>query len=150
MGSMNSPNALCRESLRDRETAFIQKYSFIEDPQERLQAVCSYSHSVAPVPGEECHDGNLVRGCSSPVWLCGVVKDGRLTLTMSSPTPLVKSLAGIICDLCDQATPGEIEAWEPVWLTELRIDRHLSATRQNGLAAILQRIREILHDVGNK
>jgi cysteine desulfuration protein SufE len=145
---MNSPNALLREPLLDREAAFIQKYSFIEDPQERLQAVCSYTHSVAPVSEEERHDGNLVRGCSSPVWLCGGVEDGRLTLTMSSPTPLVKSLAGIVCDLCDHATPAEIEAWEPVWLTELRIDRHLSATRQNGLAAILQRIREILQNDG--
>lgn len=128
---------------QERESVFIEKYSFIEDPQERLQAVCSYRCSVAPVQKNECTDANLVQGCSSPVWLTGRVENGKVILAMSSPTPLVSSLAGVVCDLCNNARADDIQSWEPQWLQGLRIDRHLSSTRQNGLAAILNRIREI-------
>jgi cysteine desulfuration protein SufE len=129
--------------LMAREAALISRFSIIEDPQERLQALSSTKPKLPGVAENEQVDDNLVQGCSSPVWLTGRLHDGHLQLAMSSPTPLVASLAGIFCDLCHNIPPDEIQQWEPRWLQDLGIEGVLSATRQHGLRSVLLRIREL-------
>lgn len=146
---MSNGAEINRTTPGERETKLVERFEVIEDLQERLQALCSYKPRVVELREELCNDGNLVRGCSSPVWIDGSVCDGRLELSMRSPTTLVRSLAGIVCDLCNQSTPSEIFVWEPSWLQKLRVDRYVSGTRQNGLAAIFQRIRFLAEQQAN-
>lgn len=130
-----------KESPAQREAELIEKYGIIEDAQERLHVLCGRAPKVAPLAEEDCREEFLVRGCSSPVWLEGTMREGRLHLRMTSPTPLVRSLAGIVCDLCDGALAEEVQNFTPTWPERLGVQRFLSEARQKGLAAIWKQIR---------
>jgi len=87
-------------------------------------------------------DERLVRGCSSRVWLVGEVRDGRCHFRMDADSPLVKGLVALLCEVYEGGTPEEIVTVEPEIVTALGIDRMLSPTRLNGLAAVRNTIRE--------
>ena len=129
------------ETPTQREDALVEKYHIIEDPQERLQVLCSRKPRVTRLPEEACREELLVQGCSSPVWLEGGVSEGILHLRLHSPTPLVGALAGLLCDLADGQPAAEVRDFTPTWAARLGVLRFLSETRQRGLAAVWQRIR---------
>lgn len=131
-----------RVTLADRQHALIAKLAIIEDAHERLAAITSRGKKW-PVPAEsERADERLVRGCSSRVWLVGEVRDGCCHFRMEADSPLVKGLVALLCEVYEGGTPEEIVTVEPEIVTALGIDRMLSPTRLNGLAAVRNAIRE--------
>ena len=129
-------------NLADRQRKLIAKLAIIEDAHERLAAITSRAKKW-PVPSEsERTDARLVRGCSSRVWLVGELRAGRCHFRIDADSPLVKGIATLLCEVYDGGTPDEIAATEPEIFTALGLDRMLSPTRLNGLAAIRHAIRE--------
>jgi len=68
-----------------------------------------------------------------------------LHLSMFSASPLVYSLAGIVCDLCHGTPVEEVQKFQPKWISSLGLERYLSATRQRGMNSIHKAIIEIVH-----
>ena len=129
-------------TLADHQRTLIAKLSIIEDAHERLAAITSRAKKW-PVPAEdERTDERLVRGCSSRVWFVGEVRDGRCHFRIDADSPLVKGIATLLCEVYEGGTPEEVLAVEPEIIAGLGIDRMLSPTRLNGLAAVRNTIRE--------
>jgi len=120
----------------ERQAAIRGTLGSIDDPQERLTVATGWKSTMAPLREEERTEENLVRGCSSRVWLAAEMEEGRCRFRMDADSPLVRGLAGLLCGIYDGATPEEVLAEEPVVLAELGILRNLSPTRQNGMAAV--------------
>lgn len=131
-------------TLDEKQRRLIADLAVIPDAQERLAIVTGRAARRCPplAPGERV-DANRVPGCVSAVWLAGGVCDGRLRLRAEADSPLVKGLVALLCELYDDTDPAEAAEVEPVVLEELRLDRSLSPTRRNGLAAVRARIREL-------
>jgi len=129
-------------TLADHQRALITRLAIIEDAHERLAAITSRAKKWAvPTEGERT-DERLVRGCSSRVWLVGEVRAGRCHFRIDADSPLVKGLAALLCEVYEGGTPEEIVVVEPEIIAALGIDRMLSPTRLNGLAAVRNTIRE--------
>ncbi len=133
MGGMN---------LAERQQQLIARYALIEDPQERLAAVVERARKLAPLAEEEKCDSNRVQGCTSRVWLLGVLEEGRCRFRLDADSTLVKGLAALLCEACDDAGASEIAASGMDVLEELRLVDHLSPTRRHGLAQVWKAIRE--------
>ena len=129
-------------TLAERQRDLIAKLSIIEDPHERLAAITSRAKKWPMPDASERTDAWLVRGCSSRVWLVGEIREGRAHFRIDADSPLVKGIATLMCEVYEDGTPDEIAAVEPEIFTALGIDRMLSPTRLNGLAAIRHAIRE--------
>lgn len=90
-------------------------------------------------------DDTLVRGCQSQVWLI-VTRDpdaGIMRLQLDSDAHIVRGLIAIVLAAYQQRTPQEILDYDIEGLFEsLDLLKHLSATRGNGLRAMVHRIRE--------
>jgi len=128
-------------SLPEKQRALIERYRLIEDAHERLAAITSRGKKWPPVTETERTDAALVPGCSSRVWLAGEIVEGVCRFRMDADSPLVKGLAALLCELYDGASAAEVASVEPEITTALGLERMLSPTRLNGLAAIRQTIR---------
>ena len=133
-------------SLVDKQQALIDDLSVIDNRQERLSVIVDRFRRAAPLDATEKSDANRVPGCISAVWLVGEFRNGLLHLRVDADSPMVKGLVGLLCGLYDKATPAEIVAVEPTFLDELGLNRDLSPTRRNGLAAVRARIRELARE----
>jgi len=121
---------------RDRQNAFIQKYSVIPDAHERLSAISTHKVGLEPLRDDERVDANLVPGCVSRVWLARSFEEGRCRFRMDAQSALVKGLAAALCELYDGAPPQEIAETDAELFEKLGIARNLTPTRLNGLTNV--------------
>lgn len=140
---MQSGVYLSPMSVSEKQRDLISRYQLIEDPHERLAAITSRGKKWPGLAAAERTETALVPGCSSRVWLAGEFADGVARFRVEADSPLVKGLATLLCELYDGAAPAEIVAVEPDLAQALGLERQLSPTRLNGLAAIRQKIRAL-------
>ena len=124
-----------------RQAEFIERYSIIPDPHERLAALTSRRSPLPPLAPEEHTNALLVPGCVSRVWLARSLENGRCRFRLDAESAIVKGLLSLVCEIYDDATPEEIAAVEPELLDALGISRNLSPTRLNGISKVREQIR---------
>lgn len=116
-------------------------FAVFEDPHERLNAVVDRARKALPLPAAERTDVHRVHGCVSVVWLASEHRDATCHFRGDAESPLVRGLVVFLCDFFTGASPAEIAATPLDPLAELGLTKHLSPTRQNGLAAVRATIR---------
>jgi len=130
-------------TVSEKQAQLIEDLSFIEDRQERLAAVVDRGRRRPPFPPDSKTDAHRVVGCISQVWVTGELRDGALHFAFDADSPLVKGLVALLIDLYEGGAPADIVATEPVLFETLGINRDLTPTRQNGLAAVRSKIKAI-------
>ncbi len=140
-------------SPQQRQADLIARYAIIPDPHERLAALITRRQAVPVLPAGERTEENLVQGCQSRVWIAGhydtgtSAGTGRCRFRMEAESAMVKGLVALLCELYDDATPGEILAVEPEIFESLGIARNLTPTRLNGLAGVRAHLRRFAEQV---
>ncbi len=130
------------DSVAMREQRVIAALSWTPDPRERL-AELMHSHAQATAFPEEARvDQNVVPGCTAKVWLYCSWEGGRCRFAADANAPVVKALAGMLCELLDRAMPEEVLRYDLGIVGRLGLDRVLSPTRQNGLHHLLMRMKQ--------
>jgi cysteine desulfuration protein SufE len=128
--------------LAEKQRQIIARYGVIEDRHERLAAIVARGQKWPEVPAEARTEERMVRGCTTPVWLRGEVREGRCHFRISAGSSLIKGLGALLTELYDGETPAAVAAFEPDLLAGLGLDRHISPTRLNGLDQIRRAIRD--------
>ena len=130
-----------RPSLEEIREAF----SFFDSWEDKYRFVIDLGKDLPPMDPADQTEDHLVRGCQSQVWLVSEfdADDGVLRLTLDSDAHIVRGLIAIVLAAYDGRTPQQILDYDIEGLfDELDLLKHLSATRGNGLRAMVQRIRE--------
>jgi cysteine desulfuration protein SufE len=143
----------------DNERRLNEDFLPLTDPQERLALIVeACAGGGIPAPGRR--DADLVPGCVSRVWLRGSAlpnaadegrageivsgqQETRLRLVWDAESPLVRGLAGLICQIYDGAPLAEIPPHKSALLSTLGLARQLSPTRLRGLGAVEARIHQL-------
>lgn len=82
----------------------------------------------------------------SVVWLVGEHRDGRCFFRSDATSPLVRGLVVFLSSFFNDTPPAEILATNADPLAALDLERNLSPTRRNGLAAV----RAAIHDFARR
>ncbi len=130
-------------TLAEKQQNLIEDLNGIHDPHERLTVVMARADSSGRFDPMRRIDAKLVPGCVSRVWLTGFCRDGLCQFDCDADSPMVKGLVTLLCDLYSGFPPEEVLAVEPEFWTACGLDRLLSPTRLNGLAAVRKRIRDV-------
>jgi cysteine desulfuration protein SufE len=127
--------------LNERLQLLRDEFGVFDDPHERLNAVLDRRRTAPPLPEDERIETNRVRGCVSVVWLVGERHESVCRFRSDAESLLVRGLVGFLCDFFTGAPAKEIVTSDLDPLAELGLTKHLSPTRQNGLAAARAAIR---------
>lgn len=128
-------------TLLEREQALTESLLILPDSQERLSTLVQRASRLPAMDPADQVEANLVRGCVSQVWLACSFTEGNCHFRSAADSPLVAGLVGMLAQLCDGRPAAELTNFEPKILQDLGIWRNLSPTRQNGLNAVMQTIR---------
>lgn len=121
----------------------IDTLGFFDSWEDRYKYIIDLGKELPPLAEEHRVEANLVRGCQSQVWLISEVQDGRLLFAADSDAFIVKGLLGVVLAAYNGKTPGEILAFDiEAYFDALNLLQHLSATRGNGLRAMVKRIQD--------
>lgn len=121
-----------------------ETFAFFDSWEDKYRFVIDLGKDLPDLDDAEKTEANLVRGCQSQVWLVSRVDpdSGRMRLSLDSDAHIVRGLIAIVLAAYDGRTPEEILQFDIEGLfEELDLLGHLSATRGNGLRAMVQTIR---------
>jgi cysteine desulfuration protein SufE len=111
------------------------------DPLDRLEYLVDRARAQPPLAPEEKNEANRIEGCMAQLWLVGAVEDGHCRFRCDSDSMVVKSVASLLCELYDGATPREVVEHPPDFLATAGVTSHLSANRRNALTQVWKKIR---------
>jgi cysteine desulfuration protein SufE len=117
---------------------------FVDSWEERYKYIIDLGKDLPALPEDKRTEDRLVRGCQSQVWIDEQMEGDRVQLAVDSDAFIVKGLLCIILAAFSNKTPQEILDFDiEGYFEELELMNHLSATRGNGLRAMVARIQDI-------
>ena len=127
--------------LSDRQQEIIGEFQFFDSWMDKYQYLIDLGHELEPLTEEEKNENNLVRGCQSQVWMVVDGDAANVTIRANSDAAIVSGLIALVVRLYSKASAEEIIKTEPEFVEALGLSQHLSPTRANGLASMLQRLK---------
>ncbi len=130
------------ESIRDRQDDIVSEFElFGEDWQEKYEHIINLGKELKCDDPALHSDDNKVKGCQSNVWLRTDERAGRLYLQGDSDALIVKGLVALVLRLYSGSTYQEILDTNPDFIERIGLGANLSATRSNGLSAMVKQIK---------
>jgi cysteine desulfuration protein SufE len=123
------------------QAAITEEFSFFSDWTERYQYLIDLGRKLPPFPEELKTEEHKVQGCQSQVWLVVEGNRERLQFRAISDSAIVSGLIALLLRVYSGRSAREILDIEPRFVEAIGLAKHLSPTRSNGLAAMLNTIR---------
>ncbi len=125
-----------------------EEFEHLPEWKDRCEFLIDLGFELPPFPEEARTEENKVRGCQSNVWMIAQVDHStdppRIYLMADSDAMIVRGLIAVILAMYSGKTPQEILSTDAQAVFErLGLSRHLSTARKNGLAGMVQRIRQL-------
>lgn len=124
------------------QAAIAEEFSFFGDWSERYQYLIDLGRKLPPFPEEWKTEENRLHGCQSMVWIVPEGDAGDLSFKAVSDSSIVSGLIYLALRVYSGRSAGEILATSPDYIADIGLAKHLSPTRSNGLAALLQFIQD--------
>ena len=124
------------------QAAIADEFAFFGDWTERYQYLIDLGRKLAPFPDALKTEAHKVTGCQSQVWLVPSGDATRLEFQATSDSAIVSGLIALLLRVYSGRPAQEILDTEPRFIEAIGLAKHLSPTRSNGLAAMLQTMRE--------
>ena len=127
--------------LSDRQQEIIDEFEFYDSWMDKYQYLIDLGKDLEPLEEGEKNETNLVRGCQSQVWMIVSGHSGNVEVRANSDAAIVSGLIALVIRLYSNASAEEIIKTEPEFVKAIGLSQHLSPTRANGLASMLQRLK---------
>lgn len=126
----------------EAQAAIADEFSFFGDWSERYQYLIDLGRKLPPFPEEWKTEENRLQGCQSMVWIVAEGNADELAFKAVSDSSIVSGLVYLALRVYSGRSAGEILATTPDYIADIGLAKHLSPTRSNGLAALLQFIQD--------
>ena len=133
-----SPESATANAAQD---AIVEEFGYFGDWAERYQYLIDLGRKLPPLADALRTDEHKVSGCQSQVWIVPHGDASGLAFEAISDSSIVSGLIALLLRVYSGRPAAEILATEPQFVQALGLKQHLSPTRSNGLAALLDFIR---------
>lgn len=128
-------------NLKSIEEA-VENFGLFGDWEERYRYLIDLGRAIPNLDEEYKTEENLVRGCTSRVWLVSEMEGDIFTFKADSDAHIVRGLIGLLMAAYQGKTKDEIAAIDiEEKFKEIGLDQHLSPNRRSGFFAMVERIK---------
>lgn len=128
-------------SIEQAQAAVVEDFSQFVDWMEKYEYLIELGKGLEPLPAAYKSQDFLIEGCQSRVWLVPKLQDGLLFFLADSDAIITKGIISLLIGVFSGRRPAEIAAAPLHFLEEIGLKDHLSPTRANGLAAMVEKIK---------
>jgi cysteine desulfuration protein SufE len=118
----------------------ISDFSLFDNWLDRYQYLIDLGKALEPLSESEKTDDILLHGCQSRVWLIIEGNANEMKIRANSDAAIVSGLIALLIRVYSGASAEQILEAKPEFIDALGLQQHLSATRANGLHAMLEAI----------
>ena len=131
------------EELLAAQEEIVETFSLLEDWTDRYQYLIDLGRQMPALPEAFKTEQYRLKGCQSQVWIKTALEEGRLHVLAASDSSIVAGLIALLLKVYGDRRPADILSTPPDFIRKIGLDEHLSPTRSNGLAAMVQQIRQM-------
>lgn len=128
----------------------ISDFSLFDNWLDRYQYLIDLGKNLKPLEDWEKTDEVLLHGCQSRVWLLIEGCADEVTIRANSDAAIVSGLIALLIRLYSGASAAQILNTQPEFISAIGLQQHLSATRANGLHAMLQAINKAANEFASE
>ena len=125
----------------DAQAAIADEFSLFGDWSERYQYLIDLGRKLPDLPESLKTEEHRLLGCQSKVWIVAGGNAARLDFQAISDSTIVSGLIYLALRVYSGRPASEILATAPDYISTIGLAKHLSPTRSNGLAALLDFIK---------
>ena len=133
-------------TLQDRKEQIIEEFSMFDEWLDKYEYIIELGKNLPVFHEEQKTDEKLIKGCQSRVWLDWKLEDGLLYFTADSDAIITKGIISLLISVYSERTPKEIADDDFLFIEQLGLRENLSPTRANGLASMIDTIKQIAQD----
>lgn len=126
------------EEVQDR---IVREFSALGDWTDKYKHIIRQGEELDPLEDEHKVEDNMVKGCQSNVWLVADLNEDKVDFKADSDAAIVKGLIGLLFRVYNHQHPEDILSTPPDFIEDIGMQEHLSATRANGLAAMIKQMK---------
>lgn len=129
-------------NIKEKQDEIISDFSFFDDWTQKYEHIIDLGKDLPLIDPSLKTDEYLIKGCQSQVWLFAELGDDeKVYYTADSDAIITKGLVSLLVDALSGQTAEEIVRSEIYFIDEIGLKSHLSPTRSNGLASMLQQMK---------
>ncbi|TXH64730.1 MAG: SufE family protein [Lysobacteraceae bacterium] len=121
----------------EAQDAIRDEFAFFGDWAERYQYLIDLGRKLPPMDAALKTEEHRLHGCQSMVWITADGDANRLDFNAASDSTIVSGLIYLALRVYSGRSAREILATESRYIADIGLAKHLSPTRNNGLAALL-------------
>jgi len=117
------------------------EFTLYTDWMDKYEYLIELGKAMEPFPQEKKTDEFLIQGCQSRVWLYARIESGKLFFFADSDAIITKGIISLLIKVFSGHTPQEILDAKIAFIDQIGLKEHLSPTRANGLASMMNQIK---------
>ncbi len=129
--------------VQSAQEELIEEFAFFDNWMDRYQYIIDLGRRLPEFPEADRTDANKIKGCQSQVWFVAEKNAEKLEFKAISDAAIVSGLIALLLRVYSNKRPQDILDTPADFVRALQLEQHLSPTRSNGLAAMVQAIRTL-------
>ncbi len=129
--------------VQSAQEELIEEFAFFDNWMDRYQYIIDLGRRLPEFPEADRTAANKIKGCQSQVWFVAEKNADKLEFKAISDAAIVSGLIALLLRVYSNKRPQDILDTPADFVRALQLEQHLSPTRSNGLAAMVQAIRTL-------
>ena len=131
------------ETIKEIQERIVEEFSMYDEWLDKYEYLIELGKSLEPLEDSLKTEDRLIKGCQSRVWLdTNVQPDKTLVFRADSDAIITKGIISLLISVYSGHKSDEIAADDFSFIDRLGLRENLSPTRANGLASMIQTIRQ--------
>lgn len=128
-------------TLAEKEKSIIEDFSVYSDWMEKYEYIIELGKELKPLDEKYKVPENVIKGCQSTVWMHAEKLDGKIIYTADGDAIITKGLIALLIYVLSGEESDTILKADLGFIKEIGLQEHLSATRANGLLAMVKQMK---------
>lgn len=130
-------------SIADREAELLADFEVFDDWADRYRYLIEIGEKLPTLDAAHKTETNKVQGCQSQVWLVSRKEGDKVFFEADSDSAITRGLIALLVKLFSGAEAAEIAQANLSFIEKLGFAKHLSMSRANGFASMIQMIKRL-------
>ena len=131
------------DNIKEIQERIVEEFSMYDEWLDKYEYLIELGKSLEPLEDSLKTEDRLIKGCQSRVWLdTNVQPDKTLVFRADSDAIITKGIISLLISVYSGHKSDEIAADDFSFIDRLGLRENLSPTRANGLASMIQTIRQ--------
>ena len=127
-------------TIVELQDEIIEEFEFFDDWMEKYEYIIDLGKELSEFNVKYKTEENRIKGCQSQLWINIENKDGILNFSADSDAIITKGIAALILRPVQGQRIEDVAKYDFNFVDKIGLKEHLSMTRSNGLASMIQRV----------